>query len=92
MTTTKVKFRVFVTRRCRVCKKVHPMPTHRNLFHQGEEDPHDVIQQGHINATTLLNKENERAERFDQISRKNGKGKTRTNLNQRPYYQYHLEI
>lgn len=68
------------------------MPTHRNLFHQGEGEVHDVIQQGHLNATTLLNKENERAERFDQLNRNKGKGKSHTNLNQRPYYQYHFEV
>ncbi len=84
----KVKFRVYVTRRCRVCKKIHPMPTHRALYHQGEGDVVDVVAQGHANSVALLEGENKRAEEHDRKS----KSRARTNLHQRPLYQYHFEV
>jgi hypothetical protein len=89
---TKVKFRVYVVRRCRVCKNVHPMPTHRYIYHQGDGDILDVIAKGHNLAANLLEKENDRAEAADQRNRKAGKGKVYTNLHQRPLYQYHFEV
>jgi hypothetical protein len=89
---TKVKFRVYVTRRCRVCKKIHPMPTHRPIYHQGEGDPVDVIAKGHALASDMLEKENARAEVRDRRARKEGKGRLHTNLRQRPLYQYHFEV
>jgi hypothetical protein len=89
---TKVKFRVYVTRRCRVCKKIHAMPTHRAIYHQGEGDTMDVVAKGHALASNLLEKENSRAEAADWRNSKAGKGKTRTNLRQRPLYQYHFEV
>lgn len=89
---TKVKFRVYVTRRCRVCKKIHPMPTHRAIYHQGEGDLAEVIAKGHANASDLLERENARAEASDRRARKAGSGRMHTNLRQRPLYQYCLEV
>ena len=89
---TKVKFRVYVVRRCRVCKKIHPMPTHRAIYHQGDGDSDDVIAKGHALAANLLEQENTRAEAHDRKNRKVGAGKMHTNLRQRPLYQYHFEV
>ncbi len=88
----KVKFRVFVTRRCRVCKKIHAMPTHRHIDHYGEGEWQDVVAKGHANAVDLLEKENSRAEVIDRRNRKAGSGKTHNNLRQRPLYQWHIEV
>jgi hypothetical protein len=76
----KVKFRVFSERLCRKCKKVHPQPTHRAIYHQSDGDEYTVIQEGHALAVTLLEGEN-------KLARKN---KKRENL--RPYYQYSFEV
>jgi hypothetical protein len=88
----KVKFRVYVTRRCRVCKKIHPMPTHRAIYHQADGEPMDVIARGHALASNLLEKENTRADATDRRNRNAGTGKAHTNLRQRPLYQYCLEV
>jgi hypothetical protein len=89
----KVVFRVYVTRRCRVCKKIHTMPTNRYLDHYDEvDDPMDAIGRGHTLISDLLEKENSRAEAHDWRNSKAGKGKTRTNLRQRPLYQWHFEV
>jgi hypothetical protein len=76
----KVKFRVFSEKMCRKCKKVHPVPTHRAIYHMADGDEHIVIQEGHKNAVHLLEIEN-------TLSRK---CKRRENL--RPYYQYSFEV
>jgi hypothetical protein len=89
---TKVMFRVFVTRRCRVCKKIHPMPTHRYVDHYGEGSPEEEIQVGHTLWANALEQENERAERRDRNNRKAGTGRMHTNMRQRPLYQYHFEV
>ncbi|KKN92303.1 hypothetical protein LCGC14_0207940 [marine sediment metagenome] len=89
---TKVKFRVYVTRRCRVCKKIHQMPTHRYIDHYGEEDPATEIPIGHALVSNLLEKENARAESRDRKARKVGTGRMHTNQRQRPLYQYCLEV
>jgi hypothetical protein len=91
---TKVMFRVFVTRRCRVCKKIHPMPTHRYVDHYGEGSPEEEIQVGHTLWANALEQENERAERRDRDrnNRKAGTGRMHTNMRQRPLYQYHFEV
>jgi hypothetical protein len=68
------------------------MPTHRAIYHQGEGDLDDVIAKGHANAAFLLEKENARAEANDRKARKTGAGRMRTNLRQRPLYQYHFEV
>lgn len=88
----KVKFRVYVTRRCRVCKKIHDMPTHRYIDHYGEGNVMDVIAKGHDNAVGTLEKENARAEATDRRNRKAGTGRTHNNLHQRPLYQWQLEV
>ena len=79
--TIKAKYRVYVTQLCRKCKRVHPQPTHRYIFHQGEGEAHDVIQRGSININNVLELEN-RAEY---------KTKKRS-LQRRALYQYYLEL
>ncbi len=88
----KVKFRVYVTRRCRMCNKIHTMPTHRYLDHIGEGGWQGVVAQGHANFVNLLEKENTRAERIDRRNRKASSGRTNNNLYQRPLYQWYLEV
>ena len=88
----KVVFRVYVTRRCRVCKKIHAMSTNRYIDHYGEGVVMDVIAKGHANAEDTLEKENTRADARDRRNRKAGIGRTHTNLRQRPLYQYFLEM
>ena len=77
----KVKFRVYVTKLCRKCKQVHPNPTHRYIFHQGEGDVDTIIQHGSVLANGLLEREN----------RSEYKAKGRS-LKRRAVYQYYLEI
>ncbi len=43
----KVKFRVFETKKCRKCRRIHEAPTSRYVFGQGEGLEHDVIQKTH---------------------------------------------
>jgi hypothetical protein len=43
----KVKFRVYQTKRHDRCRKIHPVPQHRVIFHQGEGTEQEVAQQGH---------------------------------------------
>jgi hypothetical protein len=43
----KVKYRVFETKKCRKCRRIHPAPTNRYVFHQGDDTEHNVIQEGH---------------------------------------------
>jgi hypothetical protein len=43
----KVKFRVYETKKCRKCRRIHPAPTNRYVFHQGDGTEADVIQAGH---------------------------------------------
>lgn len=77
----KAKYRVYVTQLCRKCKRVHPQPTHRYIFHQGEGDPSDVIQRGSALANNLLERENQSEYRAKKRS-----------LNRRALYQYYLEL
>lgn len=77
----KVKYRVYVTQQCRKCRKVHPSPTHRYIFHQADGEVDNVIQQGHALATNLLDREN-----ASEI--KEGK----RSLQRRPLYQYYMEL
>ena len=77
----KAKYRVYVTQLCRKCKRVHPQPTHRYIFHQAEGDVDAVIQKGSALANGLLEREN-------QSELKTGK----RSLQRRALYQYYLEI
>jgi hypothetical protein len=43
----KVKFRVFETKKCRKCRRIHPAPTNRHVFHQHKGTEHNAIQEGH---------------------------------------------
>jgi hypothetical protein len=53
----KVKFRVFETKKCRKCRRIHPAPTNRVVFHQGTGTEHDVIQEGHALWVAALQQE-----------------------------------
>lgn len=77
----KVKYRVYVTQLCRKCKRVHPQPTHRYIFHQAEGDVDAIIQKGSALANNLLEREN--------ASEYRAKGRS---LKQRALFQYYLEM
>lgn len=81
MMTIKAKYRVYVTQLCRKCKRVHPQPTFRYVFHQAEGEASDVIQRGSAIINSMLEGEN-RAEY---------KTKKRS-LQQRALYQYYVEL
>ena len=85
--TFKVKFRVFETKQCRKCRKVHEMPTHRAIFHQAEgSTEYLVAQQGHELAVFMLDAEY-RAQRREL--KKAGKPMSMAVI-KRPLYQYTL--
>jgi hypothetical protein len=84
--TFKVKFRVFETKQCRKCRKVHEMPTHRAIFHQAESTEYDIAQQGHELAVLVLDAEY-RAQRREL--KKAGKPLSLAVI-KRPLYQYTL--
>jgi len=50
----KVKFRVYVDKHCRKCRKVHMQPTHRAIYHQADGEAMQVIQEGSAYARKLL--------------------------------------
>jgi hypothetical protein len=48
MRTFKIKYRVYETKKCRKCRRIHPAPTNRYVFHQGKGYTADAtIQEGH---------------------------------------------
>lgn len=55
----KVKFRVFETKKCRKCRRIHEAPTNRYVFGQGEagDSEHDVIQKSHATWVATLKAE-----------------------------------
>jgi hypothetical protein len=59
----KVKFRVYETKKCRKCRRIHPAPTNRYVFHQGDGTELDVIQAGHALWVSTLNAEDKRRTR-----------------------------
>ncbi len=77
----RVKYRVYVTQLCRKCKRVHPQPTHRYIFHQAEGDVDAIIQKGSALSNGLLERENRSDLRTSKRS-----------LQRRALYQYYLEI
>ena len=77
----KAKYRVYVTQLCRKCKRVHPQPTHRYIFHQSDGDTDAVIQKGSDLINNMLELEN-RAEYKS----------TKRSLQRRALYQYYLEL
>ncbi len=77
--THKFKFRVFVTKYCRGCKKKHEFPTNRYIFRQLEGDAVDTTRQkAHVYLVGMLEHEN-----------RNDKDKKRQ---QRPLWQYDIEV
>ncbi len=84
----KVKFRVFETKQHGRCRKVHPMPSHRIIFHQGEGTEYDVAQQGHQLAVFCLNAEY-RAER--RALKKEGQPMSMAVI-KRPLFQYTVRL
>ncbi len=79
--TIKVKYRVYVTQLCRKCKRVHPQPTNRHIFHQAEGEVDAVIQKGSALANSLLDRENQSDLKASKRS-----------LQRRALYQYYLEL
>ena len=77
----KVKYRVYVTQLCLKCKRVHPQPTFRYIFHQAEGDADAVIQKGSALANGLLERENQSDLKASKRS-----------LQRRALYQYYLEL
>ncbi len=77
----KVKYRVYVTQMCRKCKRVHPQPTHRYIFHQADGDVDAVIQHGSALANNLLDRENKTDYKVSKRS-----------LQRRALYQYYVEL
>lgn len=77
----RVKYRVYVTQLCRKCKRVHPQPTHRYIFHQGEGDIDALIRKGSALANGLLDREN-----------KSDLKASKRSLQRRALYQYYLEF
>ncbi len=77
--TSKFKFRVFVTKYCRGCKKKHEFPTHRYIFRYEDGDIIDTMRQkAHAWLVWMLEQEN-----------RNDKEKKRQ---QRPLWQYDIEV
>ena len=56
----KVKFRVYKVKKHDRCKKIHPVPTHRYIFYQGEGTEHDVVQNGHGSVLQMLKGEDKK--------------------------------
>ena len=76
----KIKFRVYIDKYCRSCKEVHVQPTHRYIFHQARGTVEEVRLRAHTFAVSLLNQENKVADMRNK------------NQNQRPLYQYDIEV
>ena len=50
----RVKFRVYVTKMCRKCRKIHMQPTRRAIYHQSDGEYMEVLKNGNAYAKKLL--------------------------------------